>query len=227
MAADAASWCTSLEVERTTAIGDAFCAFSVDLHKCFDQVSRAHIYSVALEAGMPRAVLRPWFAMMSSMQTRNDYGHFVGAPYRKAFGIPQGDPLSMLFLCLLMRPAIQLLKTHDVCPRVLADDVFGSVSGPRAWAKLRAGATALFAFFNDVGARVSPGKSRLFANTAQLRRCMRAYVWPDLGANIPVVLSNRDLGASISMGKVLSTTTLSQRFTRAIEATNRLSLIHI
>eukprot|EP00969_Alexandrium_andersonii_P190669 8423022-Alexandrium_andersonii.AAC.1 len=76
-------------------------------------------------------VLAPWHRMMTQMVTINDYGHFAGSEYWKPCGIPQGDPLSMCWLCLLLRPALLLMKEQGVVPRMLADDVFASAVGPR------------------------------------------------------------------------------------------------
>eukprot|EP00969_Alexandrium_andersonii_P083006 3661638-Alexandrium_andersonii.AAC.1 len=86
-----------------------------------------------------------------------------------------------------MRPAMLLLKQHDVRPRMLADDVFGSTFGPTTWARLRTGANAMYAYFTSIGARVAPDKSRLFANTPALRRVMTCHTWASLDSRIPVV----------------------------------------
>eukprot|EP00969_Alexandrium_andersonii_P164099 7252643-Alexandrium_andersonii.AAC.1 len=53
MAPDAASWATALEIEASTSTQRSYCAYAADIYKCFDQLSRAHIFCLAARAGCP------------------------------------------------------------------------------------------------------------------------------------------------------------------------------
>jgi hypothetical protein len=46
----------------------------------------------------------------------------LGQPYTKPASIPQGDPLSMMVVALLLRAWIIQMNRVAVEPRVLADD---------------------------------------------------------------------------------------------------------
>eukprot|EP00969_Alexandrium_andersonii_P190982 8436977-Alexandrium_andersonii.AAC.1 len=154
---------------------------------------------------------------MTNIVTINDYGHFAGPKYWKPCGVPQGDPLSMCWLCLLMRPAMLLMKEQGIVPRMLADDVNATTVGPRAWTKLKRGGNALRRFFAAVGAKASPRKSRLFSTSRSVRCMMREHVWPELQSKMPICGGGRDLGSHLSVHKRLSSATLRVRMRRAGE----------
>ena len=45
----------------------------------------------------------------------------MGTAYRAEMGIPQGDPLSMMIVAMLMRPWLQMMKQENVQAKILAD----------------------------------------------------------------------------------------------------------
>eukprot|EP00969_Alexandrium_andersonii_P172884 7642177-Alexandrium_andersonii.AAC.1 len=61
--------------------------------------------------------------MVKGLSTVNYYGTFAGYSYRKPCGTPHGEPLSMLWLRMLLRPIILKLRAGGVSPRMLADDL--------------------------------------------------------------------------------------------------------
>ena len=48
-------------------------------------------------------------------------GGGVGAAYSKPTSVPQGDPLCMMIVALLLRGWIVEMRDMGLCPRVLAD----------------------------------------------------------------------------------------------------------
>eukprot|EP00969_Alexandrium_andersonii_P299278 13230822-Alexandrium_andersonii.AAC.1 len=59
-------------------------------------------------AGAPRAVMDTWYRYMHNLQTANCLVGTIGQPYRRAASVPQGCPLSMQWLALVMRPMLLL-----------------------------------------------------------------------------------------------------------------------
>ena len=54
---------------------------------------------------------------------RNTVAGGVGTPYVKKVGIPQGDPLSMLFAALILRAWAQMMVEEGVTPFLFVDDM--------------------------------------------------------------------------------------------------------
>lgn len=80
-------------------------------------------------AGMPMCVLLAYRRYLEASVTHNVVSGCVGHGFKRRCGIPQDSPLSMMFVALLMRPWIILMKSLQVQPKVLADDVFLLASG--------------------------------------------------------------------------------------------------
>eukprot|EP00969_Alexandrium_andersonii_P292411 12923919-Alexandrium_andersonii.AAC.1 len=129
------------------------CALSADVFKAFDQVSRPLVLALALRAGCPRALILPWFRFMQSLRYYNDYGNFAGDLDQKRVGIPQGCPLSMMLLSLVLRPVVVRLTALNATPRLLADDILVVTEGRKAWRALKVAGEALFSYLTEVGAR--------------------------------------------------------------------------
>ena len=83
-------------------------------------------------AGCPPRVLRAYQSFMGDLRHVNSLGPGLGTPHERACGIPQGCPLSMTLIALLMRPWIMLMRECGAEPRVLADDVFDVIEGVEA-----------------------------------------------------------------------------------------------
>eukprot|EP00969_Alexandrium_andersonii_P113733 5026238-Alexandrium_andersonii.AAC.1 len=92
--ADSAAWTLAMHIECSRARGCDTSALSLDIYKCFDQLSRESIVSLARAAGAPECVVQPWFRMLSSLVVMNGIGTGVGVGYQRPTSIPQGCPLS-------------------------------------------------------------------------------------------------------------------------------------
>ena len=73
-------------------------------------------------AGMPKEVLHAYMAFLNNIKVRNTVAGGLGEEYEKRTSIPQGDPMSMAVIALLMRAWIIKMKQLGVSPRLLADD---------------------------------------------------------------------------------------------------------
>ena len=82
------------------------------------------LYQVAAAAGMPTGVLTAYKAYLETLSLYNVLAGGIGAPHKRLCGIPQGCPLSMAMVALIMRPWIAIMRTiGDIRCFILADDV--------------------------------------------------------------------------------------------------------
>ena len=81
-------------------------------------------YHVAAAAGMPTGVLTAYKAYLEALLLYNVLAGGIGAPHKRRCGIPQGCPLSMAMVALIMRPWIAIMRSIcDIRCFILADDV--------------------------------------------------------------------------------------------------------
>ena len=111
--------------------GDDLTGGAVDIYKCFDQILRPVIYKVASLAGMPSSVLNAYERFQENITIRNSVAGGLGQTYTKRTSIPQGDPFSMMFVALVMRPWILEMRNLGAQGRVLADDILVKARGWR------------------------------------------------------------------------------------------------
>ena len=91
--------------------GEEYCGGVADIAKFFDQIRRPLVYKLAVAAGMPPKVLRAYKNYLENLTLYNALAGVMGKPYRKKCGIPQGCPLSMVMVALIMRPWIAIIRT--------------------------------------------------------------------------------------------------------------------
>ena len=77
---------------------------------------RQLIYLLARCAGMPTPIIEAYRRYQEALKMRNTVAGGVGTPYGKKVGIPQGDPLSMLFAALILRAWAQMMTQEEVTP---------------------------------------------------------------------------------------------------------------
>ena len=91
-AASEASWLLSHHLELAKLQGRQMVGLSVDLFKCFDQLSRPLLYRIAQRLGAPCGLLAGWFSMLSQLSVINVLSNGVGTEYSRGLSIPQGCP---------------------------------------------------------------------------------------------------------------------------------------
>ena len=101
--ADDAWWETALDLEEHNITGTPFSGTGVDVFKCFGQIARDLVYRISDVAGMPKKVLNTYRRYQETLQTRNAVAGGLGAPYTRYMGAPQGCPMSMMIIVVLLR----------------------------------------------------------------------------------------------------------------------------
>jgi hypothetical protein len=120
------------DIELLALEEQSYCGGAADIVKFFDQIIRELVYMLARSAGMPSKVLGAYIRYVEGLQVYNCLAGGLGTPYVRRCGIPQGCPFSMMFVALLMRPWIIMMRAASVTAVLLADDVLIiSVGNPR------------------------------------------------------------------------------------------------
>ena len=120
-----------MEVECMLLDGTPFCGGAADIHKFFDQTQRDLVYELLESAGMPREVITAYRNFLENLIVYNGFENSVGHKYTRKCGIPQGCPLSMTIVALLMRAWVVEMKSMEVEAKILADDVLMITKGKR------------------------------------------------------------------------------------------------
>ena len=93
-----------LELELDDLNGTPYCAGTADIQKFFDQIQRGIVYQAAEVGGMPKHILRAYSSMVEQLQAHNAIAGCIGKAHTRSCGVPQGCPLSMMFVALHTRP---------------------------------------------------------------------------------------------------------------------------
>ena len=206
-----------------------YCGGTIDIAKLFDQVSRVLVEALARQAGIPEKVLSAYLRFQESLVIYNTIAGVLGVKYQKRCGIPQGDPLSMMFIALIMRPWVVMMQVqHKVRPSVLVDDIMLLANGAAMLNSFVAAMGATHAYLSDMGATLAPNKSFNFASTSQAMDFLASIEWEHLGGDkVQVSSAFRYLGAQISVTKDLAEQIVSERFARATAMAKRLARLPI
>lgn len=184
----------AMEHELKLLKGEQIAGGSVDIFKRFDQLNRELIYQLALNAGMPRRILDPYMRYISHLQVRYQVGKTIGEANIDRASIPQGCPFSMTMVALIMLPWIKLMEELEVTPRVLADDLLFTASGPGHRAKVIRAMEMSRTYFQDIGAKVADNKCFTFATDSRTRNKLKHHTWNNTSCPIPTFNNFRDLG---------------------------------
>ena len=148
--------------------------------------------------GFPLPILIAYTNFQENVTYRNNLAGSIGRPHRRACGIPQGCPLSMLFVAVIMRPWVGMMTTLGLTPRVLADDILLIAEGPEGYAKFQSHFDTTHDYIHTMGATLAPSKSYAFATHNTTRAWLKSHIWTHLNQTIKVVLHTRDLGNHIN-----------------------------
>ena len=91
-----------MDVEQMLLEGTPFCGGAADIHKFFDQIQRDLVYQLLQTSGMPEPIITAYKNFLENLKVYNSIGGCVGHKYTRQCGIPQGCPLSMTVVALLM-----------------------------------------------------------------------------------------------------------------------------
>ena len=216
LSAEDAWWLTSANIEAWQVQGKAFTGSSADIAKCFDQIVRPILYYIAGVAGMPQRVLQPYMRYMENLKVHNTIGKGIGRPYQRRCGIPQGCPLSMMLIALMLRPWVMAIESIGAMPRILADDLMILTSGIHHCQLMHKAINLTHQMLSDMGAAVAPAKSFIFTDRTSARKWYTNHIWINIGQKIPVVKHVRDLGGTINTVATKSASVIDERIRKAI-----------
>ena len=112
-------------------------------------------------------------------------------------GIPQGCPLSMTFIAFLFHPWALKMRSLQVVPRGLADDLTIYAIGEFHEHDFKSGYIETLNFLKLIGAKPAPTTCYAFSTHPLTRFRLAQEYWEALGARIKVIQSVRDLGGRL------------------------------
>eukprot|EP00973_Karenia_brevis_P003449 475534-Karenia_brevis.AAC.1 len=93
----------AIDLELAKLSGIPYIGGALDLLKCFDQIIRPLLYMILSLAGFPAPVLTAYQNYHEHVWVYHSFNNNLGTAHRHRCGIPQGCPLSMVFVSLLLR----------------------------------------------------------------------------------------------------------------------------
>ena len=138
---------------------------------------------------------RTYFAYHGQVRLRFKLAAGLGEPWCRDGGIPQGCPLSMVFVVALYVPWCRHLDAlPDVEPQLYADNLKCSAERPRA---LFESARFTAQYVRSVGHDVSPGKCVFLSTSKSVRQAMKLWDVSGSAGFWKVQLDVRDLGGHL------------------------------
>ena len=151
--------------KQTQATGGA-----TDIYKCFDQIVRPVVCTMARVAGIPKRILTPYVSIMEALRIRNSLTVGYGALHTRQRGIPQGCPFSMTLTALMVRSCIIQVQKRGAIPRVLVDDLHLVAVGEKHYENYMKAIRDTHMFITTVGGRIAPSKSHAYSTDRRTRK---------------------------------------------------------
>ena len=202
---------TALDVEDVLSGtgGDQLHVMVADVIKSFDTVDRSILDCALGRLGLPDWFRKVYFSFHSQVRLRFKLAAGLGEPWCRDGGIPQGCPLSMIFIVALYVPWCRHLESlPDVKPQLYADNLKCSAARPRA---LFESAHFTAQYVRSVGPDVSPAKFVLLSTSKAVRRAMKLRDISGDGGFWKVQLDVRYLGGHLDFTYRARAGTLSRR----------------
>ena len=169
--------------------------FVADVVKSFDTVDRGILDRVLGGLGLPAWFRHAYFEYHSHVRLRFKLAAGLGQPWTRDGGIPQGCPLSMMFIVALYLPWCKYLGAQcGVSPKLYADNLKCVSRDPGLL--LRA-ARFTTGYVRLVGQEPVLSKCVLLSTSKAVRAEMRGWVLSDEGHRWTVKLDVRDLGGHL------------------------------
>ena len=148
--------------------------FVADVVKSFDTVDRSVLDRVLSSLGLPAWFRHAYFQCHAGVRLRFQLAVGLGESWTRDGGIPQGCPLSMMFIVALYLPWYRYLdQLPDVSPQLYADNLKCVSSDP---GQLLRAARFTSAYVRSVGQEPALSKCILMSISAAVRRDMRDWV---------------------------------------------------
>ena len=145
--------------------------------------------------GLPGWFRHAYFEFHSHVRLRFKLAAGLGQPWTRDGGIPQGCPLSMMFIIALYLPWCRYLGSQvGVQPQLYADNLKCVSRDPEV---LLGAARFTTGYVRLVGQEPAPSKCVLMSTSRTVRGTMRGWVVSDEGHRWSVKLDVRDLGGHL------------------------------
>ena len=169
--------------------------FVADVVKSFDTVDRSVLDRVLSSLGLPGWFRHAYFQYHAGVRLRFKLAAGLGESWTRDGGIPQGCPLSMMFIVALYLLWCRYLdQLPDVSPQQNADNLKCVSSRPE---QLLRAAKFTSAYVGLVGQEPAPSKCVLMSTSAAVRRDIKDWVIFDQDERWTVKLDVRDLGGHL------------------------------
>ena len=132
--------------------------------------------------------------LQEALEVRNTIAGGLGEAYGKPTPIPQGDPMSMMIISLILRAWVVQMEMCAVTPRILADDLQLLCIGSSHLENLEFGFNETHKRLTDTGATLPRKNPIVFSSDETSRRWLRKHRWRRVGATIQVITDGKDLG---------------------------------
>ena len=168
---------TALDIEEVLSGigGDQLHVMVADVIKSFDTVDRSILDCTLGRLGLPDWFRKVYFSFHSQVRLRFKLAAGLGEPWCRDGGIPQGCPLSMVFIVALYVPWCRRPESLlDIKPQLYADNLKCSAARPRA---LFESAYFTAKYVRLVGQDVSLGKCVLLSTSKAVRRAMKLWTF--------------------------------------------------
>ena len=185
---------TALDIEDVLSGtgGDQLHVMVADVIKSFDTVDRSILDCALGLLGLPDWFRKVYFSFHSQVRLRFKLAAGLGELWCRDGGIPQGCPLSMVFIVALYVPWCRHLDSLlDVKPQLYADNLKCGAERPRV---LFESARFTAQYVPSIGQDVSPGKCILLSTSKSVRKSMKLWDISGDGGFWNVQLDVRDLG---------------------------------
>ena len=169
--------------------------FVADVVKSFDTVDRTILDRVLSSLGLPGWFRHAYFEYHAHVRMRFKLAAGLGAPWTRDGGIPQGCPLSMMFIVALYLPWCRYLSAQvGVQPQLYADNLKCVSRDPDS---LLAAAQFTTGYVRLVGQEPAPSKCVLLSTSREVRHSMKGWVLSQEGDQWTVRFDVRDLGGHL------------------------------
>ena len=172
------AWYTSsldLEEVLAGAVDTHVHIFVADVVKSFDTVDRRILYRVLSSLGLPGWFRHTYFEYHAHVRWRFKLASGLGEPWTREGGIPQGCPLSMMFIVALYLPWCRYhLAVHEgVQPQLYGDNLKCVSRDPGL---LLNAARFTTGYVRLVGQESAPSRCVLLSTSREVRKDMKEWV---------------------------------------------------
>ena len=187
--------------------GDQLYVMVADVIKSLDTVDRSVLDCALGRLGLPSWFRKVYFSYHNQVRLGFKLAAGLGVSWCRDGGIPQGCPLSVVFIVALYVPWCRHLEAlPDIKPQLYADSLKCSADCPNV---LFAAARFTAQYVGSVGQDVTPGKCVLLSTSKAVRKAMKLWDISGDGKVWKVQLDLRDLGGHLDFKRIARAGTLS------------------